>query len=97
MAQKSSINLPEGDEEIKITTTVPIFSIYITDKGKVFLEDQEIVKYTLDTQLKYISSKLPEKLKFRKKIFLYIDKGVSYEVVDVVKTELAHVNIDGYI
>lgn len=92
-AQISSIELPEGKKEIKVNQTTAIFSIYITENGDIFLEDEEVELHTLGSKLQYVSSKLPEIVAFRKKLFLFIDNNAEYIIVDAVKTQLAQAKV----
>lgn len=88
-SQKFSIELPDGEKEIKVNQGTIVINVYITREGKTYLEEEEVEFNTLASKLKQLSSKLPEILDFRKKIFLYIDKNADYSIVDDVKTQLS--------
>ena len=90
-AQIGSIELPKGNEKIKINYTTPIVSIYVDKKNTVYLEKEQVEISDLGKHLNYIRYKLPLEHKVFIKIFLYIDEKVSYKIIDKIKTEIASV------
>lgn len=92
-AQIGSIELPQGEEEIKINYTTPIISIYVDKENTVYLEKEEIEIGDLGKHLNYIRYKLPIEHQTFIKVFLYIDKETPYKIIDKIKTEIASVFI----
>ncbi|WP_296386691.1 hypothetical protein [Winogradskyella sp.] len=88
-AQIDTIDLPEGDDDIKINTTTLFFSIYVDNQSNVFLDKDSINVYNIAKRLSYLRYKLPEHFKMRVKINLYVDKKADYYIVDIIKTQLA--------
>ena len=89
-SQNDSINLPLGESQIKINSDHLILNVYLTKEGELYLEDNKINVSDLGPKIKYLSSKLPEYIDFKKKIFLNIDIDTPYKIVDQIKTQLAH-------
>ncbi|WP_299891557.1 biopolymer transporter ExbD [uncultured Lacinutrix sp.] len=88
---RNNINLPKGIEKIKVNSATPFYSIYVDKNEKVYLEKEEINIYNIAKILSYNKSKLPEELRFRVRIHLYIDQQVNYNIVDEIKTQLASI------
>jgi len=89
-SQNDSISLPPGEREIRINNEQLIFDVYLSKEGELYLDDNKINLNELGPRIKYLSSKLPEYIDFKKKIFLNIDLDAPYKIVDQIKTQLAH-------
>jgi len=92
-AQIGNIELPSGNEQIKINHTTPIISIYVDKENAVYLEKESVEISELGKRLNYIRYKLPLEHMVFVKVFLYIDKKVPYKIIDKIKTEIASVYI----
>ncbi|MCA0133653.1 ExbD/TolR family protein [Winogradskyella alexanderae] len=88
-AQIKSINLPLGDDEIKISRIVPIVSIYVDSKDRVYIEYEPVNTSSIAKKLTYTRFKLPRDIQRQIKIFLYIDNKANYKIVDEIKSQLA--------
>ncbi len=88
-AQVSSIELPEGEDEIKINRFTPLLSIYVDENNEVYLEKEPIRVFDLAKELSYLRYKMPFEVQMRIKVFLYVDNNSSYSVIDEIKSQLA--------
>ena len=92
-SQISTIELPKGEEKISIERLVPIISIYMDRDSNMYLEDKPVTIYELGKELKYIVNQIPNHFKWRLRVFLYIDKQITYQWIDRIKTEVASVGL----
>jgi len=88
-SQISSLELPKGEDKIKISTVTPIVSIYVDKNNHVYLEKEPIKICDIGKNLSYIRYKLPIEVQTRIKLFLYIDKNSDYNTLDDIRTQLA--------
>ncbi|GGG36266.1 hypothetical protein GCM10011344_41430 [Dokdonia pacifica] len=92
-AQVKSIELPEGEQEVKITRVTPVLSFYIDKLENIYLEKEPINLNDIGLKLDQAIKTIPEQNRLRTVIFLYIDKQTPYSTVDKLKTEIASLNI----
>ncbi len=88
-SQVPSIELPKGDNEIKINRFTPVISIYVDKKNDVYLEKEPINVCDVAKELSYTRYKMLSHAQMSLKIFLYVDRSADYSVVDEIKTHLA--------
>lgn len=89
--ENTTINLPKGDFEISTRDSgiTPIYYVYVTKKGTVYLEDLEVDIPKLGSLIFKHKLELPEELRSYLQIHLYGDKKTPYTIIDAVKTEIS--------
>ncbi|WP_299212662.1 biopolymer transporter ExbD [uncultured Dokdonia sp.] len=92
-AQVKSIELPEGEQEVKITRVTPVLSFYIDKLENIYLEKERITLNNIALKLDQAIKTIPEQNRLRTVIFLYIDKQTPYSTVDKLKTEIASLDV----
>lgn len=92
-AQVKSIELPEGEQEVKITRVTPVLSFYIDKFENIYLEKEPINLNDIGLKLDQAIKTIPEQNRLRTVIFLYIDKQTPYSTVDKLKTEIASLEV----
>lgn len=88
-AQKQKINLPKGEEIIKVNSAIKFFSLYVFKDNSMILENEPISLGELGKISLYYKSKTQIEFQPFVRIHLYIDKDVNYNFVDKIKTQLA--------
>lgn len=90
--QNKNIKLPNGNGfEVKYSDTsiTPIFSVYVTKKGKVSFEDIKLpVEKLGDTICKYSNKVRPDLIPFIIN-HIYVDKTTPYRYIDAVKEQMS--------
>lgn len=95
-AQQKQIELPKGGIEIKTKLILALLDIYLSEDGKLYLNDSSITYNDLPYKLRTFQETHHDIFKFKTSASLHIDVKTPLKYVDMLETKIQSTGLDYY-